>query len=60
MAEPNIESWSRDGFTGETAAVIRPHYTPDYISVEGPHAPHRLDITRSRRPTAAIPKRCRK
>ena len=38
MAEPNIESWSRDGFTGETAAVIRPHYTPDYISVEGPHA----------------------
>jgi homogentisate 1,2-dioxygenase len=41
---PNLESWSRDGFTGETAAVIRPHYTPDYISVEGPHAPHRLDI----------------
>jgi homogentisate 1,2-dioxygenase len=44
MADPNIESWSREGFVGETAAVIRPHYTPDYLSVEGPHAPHRLDI----------------
>ncbi|HXQ52505.1 MAG TPA: hypothetical protein VN802_15530 [Stellaceae bacterium] len=41
---PNLESWSREGFTGESAAVIRPHYTPDYLSVEGPHAPHRLDI----------------
>jgi homogentisate 1,2-dioxygenase len=44
VADPNIESWSREGFTGDTAAVIRPAYTPDYISVEGPHAPHRLDI----------------
>ena len=40
----NIKSWSREGFAGETAAVKRPHYTPDFISVEGPHAPHRLDI----------------
>lgn len=44
MADPNIKSWSREGFTGDTAAIIRPHYTPDYISVEGPHAPHRLDL----------------
>ena len=53
--DPNIESWSREGFTGETAAVMRPHYTPDYISVEGPHAPHRLDIHKVAAPDRSDP-----
>ncbi len=50
---PLIESWSR--FVGDTAAVIRPHYTPDYISVEGPHAPRRLDIHKIAAPDRTDP-----
>ncbi len=41
---PMMEGWSRDGFMGERAGLVRRHYTPDYISVEGPHAPRRLMI----------------
>lgn len=41
---PNMELWSREGFVGDIGVLIRPHYTPDYLSVEGPHAPHRLAI----------------
>jgi homogentisate 1,2-dioxygenase len=38
------EHWSREGFYGDGVNVIRPHHVPDYISVQGPHAPHRLRI----------------
>ncbi len=41
---PLVEGWSREGFLGERAGVIRSSYTPDYISVSGPHAPRRLNI----------------
>ncbi|HEX6512222.1 MAG TPA: homogentisate 1,2-dioxygenase [Chloroflexota bacterium] len=40
----HIENWTREGFYGDYAVVARPNYTPDYLSVEGPHAPHRLTI----------------
>ncbi len=38
------EHWSREGFYGDGVVVTRPVHTPDYTSVAGPHAPHRLDI----------------
>lgn len=38
------EHWSREGFYGDGFNVIRSHHVPDYISVNGPHAPHRLTI----------------
>ena len=40
----NVENWTREGFYGDYAVVARPNYTPDYVSVEGPHAPHRLTL----------------
>lgn len=43
---PNVEVWTRNGFVGDTAALIRAQYSPDYISVEGPHAPHRIELDR--------------
>ncbi len=43
-APPMVEGWSRDGFLGERAGLVRAHYSPDYISVSGPHAPRRLKI----------------
>ena len=39
-----LEGWSRDGFLGERAGLVRPFYSPDYISVAGPHAPRRLNV----------------
>lgn len=47
MAEKNeqyVEHWGREGFYGDGVNVIRPRHVPDYISVKGPHAPHRLRI----------------
>ena len=41
---PNIARWTREGFTGDSTYIERPHHTPDYVSVEGSHAPHRLRI----------------
>jgi homogentisate 1,2-dioxygenase len=38
------EHWSREGFYGDGINVIRPHHVPDYISVNGPHAPQRFKI----------------
>src|SRR5262245_57646900 len=38
------EHWSREGFYGDGFNVIRPQHVPDYLSVNGPHAPHRLRI----------------
>jgi homogentisate 1,2-dioxygenase len=47
MADPKecyVEHWGREGFYGDGVNVIRPRHVPDYISVKGPHAPHRLKI----------------
>jgi homogentisate 1,2-dioxygenase len=38
------EHWSREGFYGDGFNVMRPHHVPDYLSVTGPHAPHRFKI----------------
>ncbi|WP_332811062.1 hypothetical protein [Sphingomonas sp.] len=43
-SEPNVHLWSRDGFLGVNAVALQPGYTPDYISVEGPHAPRRIEL----------------
>ena len=39
-----VAHWTREGFAGDGAKVVRSHHTPDYKLVEGPHAPHRLRI----------------
>lgn len=61
-APPNVELWSRDGFAGDIAILIRPYYTPDYHAVDGPHAPHQLDLRRvdtaDRRSAEAMPTPC--
>ena len=41
-APPMVEGWSRDGFLGERAGLVRAHYSPDYIRAAGPHAPRRM------------------
>jgi homogentisate 1,2-dioxygenase len=42
--EEHREHWSREGFYGDGINVIRPRHVPDYLSVKGPHAPHRFKI----------------
>ena len=41
---PNAHLWSRDGFLGNHAIALRTEYTPDYLSVIGPHAPRRFNL----------------
>jgi homogentisate 1,2-dioxygenase len=36
--------WTREGFTGDSTYIERPHYAPEFTRVEGPHAPHRLRV----------------
>jgi homogentisate 1,2-dioxygenase len=57
MTEPerHIGNWTREGFVGDAATAARPHYAPDYLSVEGPHAPHRLDVHALEAPDRADP-----
>lgn len=43
-AAPNVHLWTRDGFLGANSIALRPSYTPTYVSVSGPHAPHRLNV----------------
>jgi homogentisate 1,2-dioxygenase len=38
--------WMREGFAGPVSVVTRPTYSPDYISVDGGHAPRRLLLER--------------
>src|SRR5262245_37911717 len=35
------ETWTREGFGGTRAGLVRAHHTPEYVAVAGPHAPHR-------------------
>jgi homogentisate 1,2-dioxygenase len=51
----DVEVWSREGFTGDAAMVRRPHYSPEYLSVEGPHAPRRLLLDTVGVPDASDP-----
>ena len=38
------EHWGREGFAGTGVNVTRTHHSPDFISVTGPHVPHRLNV----------------
>ena len=38
--------WTREGFAGPASVVVRPGYGPDYVSVQGAHAPRRTILTR--------------
>jgi homogentisate 1,2-dioxygenase len=44
--ERPVQLWTRDGFQGAASVVTRPTYGPDYLSVEGPHAPRRAVLDR--------------
>lgn len=41
---PHVDLWSRDGFAGVNAIGLRAGYTPDYLRVEGLHAPRRISL----------------
>ena len=47
--------WTREGFAGERAALLRPYHTPAYTAVVGPHAPHRLAMAALTPPDRADP-----
>jgi homogentisate 1,2-dioxygenase len=38
--------WSREGFVGDGTTLTCAYHPPDYVAVEGPHAPHRLCVER--------------
>lgn len=40
-ATSSVQLWTRDGFQGAASVVTRSTYAPDYLSVQGPHAPRR-------------------
>jgi homogentisate 1,2-dioxygenase len=44
--QPPVQLWTRDGFMGAISVVTRSTYAPDYLSVEGPHAPRRAVLDR--------------
>jgi homogentisate 1,2-dioxygenase len=41
---PGPYLWTRDGFLGANAVALREDYLPEYLSVDGPHAPHRVNL----------------
>jgi homogentisate 1,2-dioxygenase len=43
---PPVQLWTRDGFQGAASVVTRPTYAPDYLSVQGAHAPRRTVLDR--------------
>ena len=49
------EHWSREGFYGDGVNVIRRDHVPDYLSVNGPHAPHRLTMSEVSLPDRSDP-----
>lgn len=52
---PVIEGWSREGFVGARASAMRSQYSPDYLSVKGPHAPRRFRLADLPSPDEADP-----
>lgn len=48
--EPHVDLYTRNGFSGPAATIIRAQYTPPYTRVEGSYAPYRFcmdDISES-------------
>lgn len=43
---PYFGIYTRDGFAGDVATVIRTQFTPTFLRVEGDYAPHRIDTNR--------------
>ncbi|WP_283136821.1 AraC family ligand binding domain-containing protein [Rhizohabitans arisaemae] len=41
---PNIDLYTRNGFSGPIATIVRTQYAPVYTAVSGTYAPHRLDV----------------
>jgi homogentisate 1,2-dioxygenase len=41
---PIMQLWTREGFAGPLSLVSRSTYGPDFLSVQGPHAPRRCVI----------------
>ncbi|MQA13831.1 MAG: homogentisate 1,2-dioxygenase [Pseudonocardiaceae bacterium] len=41
---PNIDLYTRNGFAGPMATIVRAQYSPPYTRVRGNYAPHRFDI----------------
>lgn len=42
--EPFTEHWGREGFYGDGINVLRAQHVPDFVSVNGSHAPHRFNL----------------
>lgn len=49
---PMMQLWTREGFLGPMSVFARSSYAPDYVSVEGPHAPRRCVVERLTPPDA--------
>jgi homogentisate 1,2-dioxygenase len=43
-AEPNLVLYTRNGFAGPMATLLREQYPPAYTSVSGTYAPRILDL----------------
>lgn len=43
---PELCIHTRDGFTGDICAVLRPYSIHEYVSVAGPHAPYRFEFNK--------------
>lgn len=41
---PNIDLYTRNGFAGPMATIVRAQYSPPYTRVQGTYAPHRFDV----------------
>jgi homogentisate 1,2-dioxygenase len=41
---PHLDLYTRNGFAGAKATIIRAQYSPRYTAVQGSYAPHRLDV----------------
>lgn len=41
---PNIDLYTRNGFAGPMATIVRAQYSPPYVRVQGTYAPHRFDV----------------
>ncbi|MCM2393723.1 hypothetical protein [Streptomyces albipurpureus] len=41
---PNLDLYTRNGFSGPMATIVRAQYSPAYTAVEGTYVPHRLDV----------------
>ena len=37
---------TREGFVGDVCAMLRPNSVYQYLDVSGPHAPHRVDLSK--------------